>query len=199
MKTILHYIINSIPYMLCAIPVVVLSRIIVNLFHKTRKINWWHEVGLLLFVMFCVGVASQTVIPKLEFGGTTPIVNGNLFGEVNLIPGKVFVDTYNECVLNKNWLYFTINFVGNICLFLPIGFGLPLLWNGMTIKKTVLIAFFSSLFIELGQLPQARGTDVDDIWINISGALIGFLLYGLVIRQKRYINLSCKFKYALGT
>lgn len=199
MKMVLHYIINSIPYMLCVIPIVVLIRIIVNSFHKARKINWWHETGLLLFAMFCVGVASQTVIPKIEFGGTTPIVNGNLFGEVNLIPGKVFVDTYNECIQNKNWLYFIINFVGNICLFLPIGVGMSLLWNGMTIKKTALIAFLASLFIELGQLPQARGTDIDDIWINISGALIGRLLYGLVIRHQKVYRLSFKFKYTSKT
>lgn len=199
MKVILHYIINSIPYMLCAIPAVVLSRIIVNLFHKALKINWWHEVGLLLFAMFCVGAASQTVIPKLEFGGTAPIVNGNLFGEINLIPGKVFFDTYNECVVNENLLYFIINFIGNICLFIPIGFGLSLLWNNMTIRKTILIALLASLFIELGQLPQARGTDIDDIWINILGALIGYWMYNLVIRNRKVYLLSSKFKYTSKT
>lgn len=194
MKGILHYILNSIPYMLCSIPIMIPRRIIVNLLRKARKINWRHEAGLLLFAMFCAGVASQTVIPKLEFGGTTPIVDGNLFGEVNLIPGKVFIDTFNECFRGGNPLYFMINFIGNICLFLPIGFGLSLLWNNMTVRKTVLIAFSASLFIELGQLPQARGTDIDDLWINTLGAIIGYWIYRLVTRNKKVYLLTCGFK-----
>lgn len=194
MTNILHYITNSIPYMLCVIPAEILIRIIVNSLHRGRKINWLHEIGLLFFTMYCAGVASQTVIPKLEFGGSGMIVNGNLSGEINLIPGMVFADIYRD-----GWLYFVINFVGNICLFLPIGFGLPLLWNRITAGKTALIALGASLFIELGQLPQARGTDIDDLWLNVLGAVIGFWLYRFIIRIEKINSLCCKFKYSLET
>ena len=199
MTHILHYITNSIPYMLCAVPVWILIRIITNSLRKGRKINWLHEIGLLLFTMYCVGAASQTVIPKLEFGGSGLIVNGNLSGEINLIPSMVFADIYRECIKNGYWSYFVINFIGNICLFLPIGFGLPLLWNRITAGKTALIALGVSLFIELGQLPQARGTDIDDLWLNVSGALIGYLLYRLIIRIEKINSLCRKFKYSPKT
>lgn len=194
MTNVLHYIVNSIPYMLCAVPVWILIRIIVNSLRKTRKINWYHEIGLLFFTMYCAGVASQTVIPKLEFGGSGMIVNSNLSGEINPIPGMVFADIYKECIQNGHWLYFVINFAGNICLFLPIGFGLPLLWNNMSAKKTALIALGASLFIEIGQLPQARGTDIDDLWLNVLGAAVGYLLYRLIIKIEKVNLLCCKFK-----
>lgn len=138
MNKVLGYIVNTIPYMLYSFPLIVLIRIIFIAKMKKKGIhaNWYHEVGLCLFFMFTVGVASQTIIPKLEFGNVSAgIVNGNLFGEINLIPGMVFVDIYKECFINHYPLYFVINVLGNICLFLPIGFGIPLLWKNISLKK----------------------------------------------------------------
>lgn len=178
-KSVLEYVLNSIPYMLCAVPVVIVIRII--LFaknHSKSPLNIYREIAIILFTLFCVGVASQTIIPKLEFGMVSVgIVNRNLWGTVNLIPGKVFFDIYRECVVNHYYLYFIINFLGNIGLFMPIGFGIPLLWKNISLKKLVIIAATASLFIEVCQLPQARGTDIDDIWINTLGAVLGYFIY----------------------
>lgn len=57
-----------------------------------ESFNFYHEFTLMLFCLFCVGVASQTIIPKLEFGIVSlGIVDRNLWGTINLIPGKVFL------------------------------------------------------------------------------------------------------------
>ncbi|NMP37982.1 MAG: VanZ family protein [Clostridiales bacterium] len=195
MSKVLGYIVNTIPYMLCFLPVIVLIRIIFITRIKKRglHVNWYHEVGLCLFLMFIVGVASQTIIPKLEIGNASMgIINGNLSGEINLIPGMVFVDIYRECFLNHYPLYFVINVLGNICLFLPIGFGIPLLWKDISAKKILLIALLSSLFIELCQFPQARGTDIDDLWINALGAIAGYTLY--IFLNKSQYQFFEKFK-----
>ena len=150
MNRIFEYIFNGIPYMLCSVPFIVIIRVITFLIRKKKPQNWFHEVGLLLFVMFCVGVASQTFIPKIEYGNTTNfIINQNVFGEINLIPGKIFSDTYHEWILNHDSMYLIINFIGNICLFLPIGFFISLLWENESMKKTVLISFIMTLSIEL--------------------------------------------------
>ena len=197
MNRVLEYIINTIPYMLCSIPFFVLIRVICLSVAKKNghKINWAHEIVLCLFVMFCVGVASQTIIPKLEFGNVSAgIVNRNLLGEINLIPGMVFVDIYKECFLNHYPLYFIINILGNICLFLPIGFGIPLLWKKVSFKKVLLIALLASLFIEICQLPQARGTDIDDLWIYTLGALIGYWLYAIANKSTKLNKLFLKLK-----
>lgn len=185
MNRIFEYVLNMLPYMLVALPVVIIFRIFAYGFRKKRdyKTTIWHELGVCLFVIFLVGLASQTIIPKLDFGvGGMGITNGNLRGEINLIPGKVFVDTWRDSFVGGYWTYFLINFIGNICLFIPIGFCVPLLWNKSSFRKTVLIGFLVSLFIEVCQFPQARGTDVDDLWINTLGAVIGYLLYVGVAR-----------------
>lgn len=178
-KSALEYILNSIPYMLCAVPIVIVIRIIAFAKKNSKQtVNIYREIVLLFFILFCVGVASQTIIPKLEFGMVSfGIVGRNLWGAVNLIPGKVFFDTYRECFVNHYYSYFIINFLGNIGLFVPIGFGISLLRKNISLKKIVIIAALASLFIELCQLPQARGTDIDDIWINTLGAVLGYYMY----------------------
>ncbi len=58
-------------------------------------------------------------------------------------------------------------------------------------NKKVLIV--SSLFIEICQFPQARGTDIDDLWINTLGAIIGYAMYCLFAKTKAK-KLFDKFK-----
>lgn len=193
MNTIIGYIINSVPYMLLSVPFYILTRFIILKKNKTAK-NWLHEIGLLIFVMYCVGVASQTFIPKIEFGNTKLfLVNQNVFGEINLIPGKVLVDSYYEVIYNYNYLYFIVNVIGNISLFVPIGFLIPTLWKNVSLKHILIIALSSSLCIELLQLPQARGTDIDDLWLNVIGAFIGHWAYILLTKNQRFKNFINKF------
>jgi len=180
MSRVMSYILNMIPYMIIALPVIILIRVISCSTMKRREVKTttWHEIGFCLFAMFLVGLFSQTIIPKLDFGvGGVGITNGNLVGEINLIPGKVFVDTWRESIYGGYWLNFIINFIGNICLFVPIGFCVPLLWHKQSFRKTILVGLLISLFIELCQLPQARGTDIDDLWINTLGTVCGYWLY----------------------
>ena len=60
-----------------------------------------------------------------------------------------------------------------------------------SMKHILIIALFSSLCIELLQLPQARGTDIDDLWLNVIGAVVGFWIYTILLRNQifqRFIN-----------
>lgn len=197
MSRIMDYILNMLPYMLISLPIIIVVRVIaVSVFKKKGiKTSQWHEIGLVLFAIFLVGLASQTIIPKIEFGvGGLNIVNHNLESKINLMPGQVFVDTWRECVINGYWNYLIINFIGNICMFVPIGFCIPLLWNGMLFWKTTLIGLGTSLFIELCQIPQVRGSDVDDLWLNTLGVVIGYVLFQGFKRLSKELDLKFKVK-----
>ncbi len=197
MSRIMDYILNMLPYMLISLPIIIIVRVIfVSAFKKKGiRTSQWHEIGLVLFAIFLVGLASQTIIPKIEFGvGGLNIVNHNLESKINLIPGQVFVDTWKECVVNGYWNYLIINFIGNICMFVPIGFCIPLLWNGMSFWKTTLIGFGTSLFIELCQISQVRGSDVDDLWLNTLGVVIGYVLFQGFKRLSKELDLKFKVK-----
>lgn len=66
----------------------------------------------------------------------------------------------------------------NIVLFMPFGFLLPTIWPQFRkMKNTVCAGFFFSLAIELNQLLNNRITDIDDLFTNTLGAIIGYVLY----------------------
>lgn len=188
MKIILNYILCMLPYILIALPIFLIVRYV--LYKKNNsKINWYRELGLLLFTLFIVGLASQTILPKFELKNGIHIINNGKH-ITNLIPFKVLFDTYNE-VMNGNISYFIINFLGNIIMFMPIGFFIPLLFN-ISYKKTILIGSLSSIFIEISQLFLIRGTDIDDVILNTIGVILGVLILKLL--NKKYNKFLLKFK-----
>lgn len=145
-----------------------------------------HELGMLLFILVLIGLFSQTIIPR--YGLVQPAITN-----VNLEFFRVFRETYNAIIYLGFWQPFYINFLGNIILFIPIGFLLPLLFRRMEFfPYTVIIGLCISLFIEVMQLPQNRSSDVDDLWLNTLGALIGHLLYLFI--KKRFPTYTLAFK-----
>ena len=77
------------------------------------------------------------------------------------------------------------NLVGNVLIFIPLGFLLPLIGDK---TKNFFISMMASLVVILGieyfQLYTAFGVfDVDDIILNLTGAVIGYICY-IVFRKK---------------
>lgn len=183
MGLIWDYILDMLPYMALALPLILLWRWAAcrRLRRHGMESTTAHEVGTVLFFLFIVGLASQTVIPPLTFeGGRIRAVPWEGAGDVNLELGRVFRVTRWEVTVNGNRAYRLINSVGNIGMFVPIGFGTALLWRRGTLAKSALVGLGASLSIELLQLPLARATDVDDLWLNTLGAVLGWLLYRLL-------------------
>lgn len=191
MNAISNYIVNIIPYMVIAVPIYLIIRFLM-LRKSSRKFNLYHEIALLIFVIFIVGLASQTVIPKIELGinGNINILKNGKHG-INLLPLKVLFETYREVFINLNINYFIINFLGNIIMFMPIGFFIPLLWE-IPDKKIIIVGFLFSLFIEVCQLFLNRGTDVDDLILNTLGTILGLLVYKFL--YKKFKNLIIRFR-----
>lgn len=136
-----------------------------------------HEAGLWVFLLFCTGLGALTVVPGPEGWGPLSLER------VNLIPLAVFRQGFAILRRGDGWGYLLINFVGNIVMFVPLGFFPPLLWRvRRPLLASVGTALGASLFVELCQLFQNRGTDVDDLWLNALGGLLGFLLFRLAER-----------------
>lgn len=76
---------------------------------------------------------------------------------------------------------FYVNVGGNIILFVPLGFGLPLLWRRMhnfILLNLVMLAV--PALVEFIQLFIGRSVDVDDVILNFVGGAIGALAYTAV-------------------
>ena len=79
--------------------------------------------------------------------------------------------------------------VGNIIAFMPFGSFLPIYSKRCrNVWMTVLYSFELSLLVELLQLVFKVGSfDVDDLFLNTIGGLLGYLVYkGLLYLWKRY-------------
>ena len=76
------------------------------------------------------------------------------------------------------------NVLGNMALFLPSGFALPLAYPRLNrLWKAILAGAAMSLCIEILQLPvSSRVSDVDDLILNTVGFVLG---YGLCAALKR--------------
>lgn len=82
-----------------------------------------------------------------------------------------------------------INLVGNIALFIPFGIFLLLMSHKKQISfiSVFILSFGLSLGLECAQLIFLIGTfDVDDLILNVSGAMLGFIILKVIIMGVGY-------------
>ena len=76
--------------------------------------------------------------------------------------------------------------VGNVFMFVPYGFLLPVVFKKMqSFGKTFLIVFLSSFLIEFVQYFIGRSCDVDDLIMNTIGGCIGYGVFFFCNSLKR--------------
>lgn len=103
--------------------------------------------------------------------------------------GTVYDMISRGLVLNSNQLNLDlfshhidwVGYIENVIMFMPLGFLLPFFVRKKHILIEIPVVIFYglsfSLLIELSQLLNIRATDVDDLLMNTSGAVIGYLIY----------------------
>jgi len=69
--------------------------------------------------------------------------------------------------------------IGNLVMLLPLGIYIPLLFPKLSgFFKVFIICLLTSISIELMQLiTNVRSTDIDDVILNTSGAVVGYMVY----------------------
>ncbi|MBE6161551.1 MAG: VanZ family protein [Firmicutes bacterium] len=72
---------------------------------------------------------------------------------------------------------FMTNVVGNILIFVPFGYFVSGYIRASKVGHILAVSIISSLVVEVVQLQIGRSFDVDDILLNVSGAILGFLVY----------------------
>ena len=77
--------------------------------------------------------------------------------------------------------------VGNLVAFVPLGLLLPQMIGRRSLLLVVAAGLALSLAVEAGQLAVSvalgfayRTADIDDVIVNVTGALLGYLIYVLV-------------------
>ncbi len=85
---------------------------------------------------------------------------------------------------------FLKNVLGNVLLFMPFGFFMPILRLRLRKWYCMLgMTFLLSLMIEITQLLTRVGSfDVDDLILNTSGGILGYLLFYIINKVRRKWN-----------
>lgn len=113
------------------------------------------------------------------------LMTGDLHGfrSYNLIPFQSIHD-FTKLMFQGQFLRGFHNVVGNVFVFVPLGYFLPLLCKKFQ-KGTLVIltGFLVSLIFELCQYFLYLGSaDIDDIILNLLGVILGFLFFQFVKR-----------------
>ena len=140
-----------------------------------------------LFYFYIISILAVTIFP-IPIQGLKEI---GLYGwdNNNFIPFVSILDiSFND---NLSVIIKIKQIIGNIVLFIPMGFFIPFIWKSKNnFRKALSIGILCSFSIELLQYIISlllgfnyKVTDVDDILLNTLGFIIGFLLYKLFQRS----------------
>ena len=96
----------------------------------------------------------------------------------NFIPFKTIIE-YMQRYSNGYWRLATLNLLGNLALFVPMGMALPCLSRKLNrFWKVTLTVFGMVVVVELVQgLLRVGSIDIDDVIFNVVGAMVG---YGII-------------------
>lgn len=141
-----------------------------------------HRAGLeAILAGYLVALAAIVLAP---FGPVHPTEGEQLAASVNVVPFATMVGLARQLPGQM-----VRQLVGNALLFAPLGFLLPALFlrfrNPLRLAATAVLV---SLGIEAVQLVMRlmalspRSFDVDDVVLNVAGALLGFGLWWVVHR-----------------
>lgn len=133
-----------------------------------RKVKIFEEIYQGLFIVYIFLLTSI-----ISFGDL------NVLSGVNLVP---FEEILRYEFLSEQ---FMINVVGNIVLFMPLGYFMGHYFKS---KKAYVIGFIAGLISLTGEILQryvGRSFDIDDIILNVSGAILGFLIYKVLHKLYR--------------
>lgn len=141
---------------------------------KSLKILWWLYILIIFYLLLS---------PFRRFHISS--------SPVNLIPFKQI----SEYIIRYNYYNFDIwfnNLFGNMLLFMPFGFMLPLCFRkGTDIKNSLFYVIMFSFFIEFFQNIFHVGIfDIDDIILNVMGGVIGFGVYKLLLKLLKHKKLE---------
>lgn len=150
---------------------------------KKLHFNFLREFLMLLLYLCIIFILTMTVIPKIEIAPDNSFSILRTYSHsnrINVVPLSFINEVKDYC---QNGLYYSVlfNLAGNIIPFAAVSAACALLWDYFkNIKHILIFGIISSLLIEIIQIPLYRGTDIDDIILNLFGYIFGFLVFLLL-------------------
>jgi len=165
-------------------------RILTTFLRRQFKKNTtlWHEAGVVALWLYIAAVCSVTV-------NISGILNGyfRISSEYNLTPLAGII----QMAQSTSSGYAALNILGNIVMFMPLGFLLSLLWSKWRMPHIVIAALLCSVSIEVMQFFTGRGADIDDVILNTLGGITGTFVSWIL--QRIFPRAANAFLVSKGT
>lgn len=144
---------------------------------KNKPINKIREIFINLFFIYFLILVNLTMF---KYGNL--MLDFNIKFYINYIPLVETINMFRNDFLDINIALH--NVIGNILLFIPLGFGIPLFFNEKNkLNKVILYGFTAPLTIEIIQLfTPYNTTDIDDVIFNTLGAILGFIIFNIIYK-----------------
>lgn len=152
--------------MILIFSVILISLRLVYLYKNKKKFILYKEILSLGFILYVICLFRVVTFQDVSWSTS------------NFIPFKEML-RYDF----GSKLFFR-NVIGNMIMFIPYGFFISYV---LKIKKpitAVLLTFVVSFTIEITQALIGRVFDIDDIFLNIIGGLVGYVLFYLMDKLK---------------
>lgn len=155
-----HNIVNSALPMLIIFIVVICTVRISYIRSTNQKIILHNEIFNLLFIIYVLLLFELLTGTENSYGSG-----------INNIP---FKEIMRYEFGSKMFIY---NVLGNILIFVPFGYFISRYVKPKKILPIIVDALITSVTVETVQLKIGRSFDIDDITLNIAGAIIGYFVY----------------------
>lgn len=151
-----------------AIFVVVLAsiRIVYFFVNRGEKFVFYKELLSLVFIIYVLFLFYIVTFQD------------NNYGFSNFVP---FQEMFRYDINSR---LFVRNVIGNILLFVPLGWFITYYTKTNKIYPAFFLSLLISFVIEFIQLKIGRVFDIDDVILNVVGGIIGYLLYMLLYKIK---------------
>lgn len=165
---------NAVWPMLLIFCIVLISLRLVEIIKYKKKFIWYREIITLSFCIYIIFLFHIVTFQDVSWS------------TANFIPFKEIF----RYVLGSEMFF--KNVIGNMIMFMPYGFFVAFYLDLKKPYIVLLLTLIVSITIETTQLIIGRVFDVDDVFLNILGSYLGFILYILV--KKAIIIIKGRFK-----
>ena len=147
---------------------------------KNQIRNFWLKILFIIYLLLLITILFLK--NEYRMGGFEDIntFSNEHFETINIIPFATIIGYISGLLFEDiNINIVVINLATNLLLFAPMGFFIPILFDKKvkTIKQFGMVMVLITILVEILQFITYSGsTDIDDIILNTTGAIIIYML-----------------------
>lgn len=168
---------------------------------RRKRLRGKQELCGIFLIAWIVAICSVTLFPEVDieidaytYMPTLDIrFHNRELSMLNFVPFKTILTAFTgrgqDTSERDQLLLALINLAGNVFLFVPVGFLVPLTAaNRNRFGSAVVFSVVLSASIEMVQYFIGRSADIDDILLNVFGAIVGFGIYKILRKRVHRIG-----------